>query len=717
MAEVPLGPFEGTPITVYSAKGKNVRLHVARACSQLRTSDVRTAQVSLRSAVMGRLCSRCTEWGLWARPTTALGMFLRALGGVGLLYQLQSYTEPDDDECWTQEEVQAAAELLGSESDVADEEGDEDDGQEAPEDAERLRDLVFSHWRGAAESLYRGQATLAHFSWLEDWAKPRLAAKAQYLETLRSQAALFVEPAGLLVAAAAAILEMLRLPDEDAAFAVLGGSGKVSAGLSALWRRWQSAAESGWEGPRARSYISYYLVQDIRGNRKGYGEARTGAARLVEAWEEQARVLATSGEGRPTRLVTARLPEEGLDLWAQGVVAVWAVDADWGRRTVTLDVPALVADRLLGPSSSMMCEPSRGEAVPTEPSRGPAGRQGTVSPGVFDDTPVFDRRPITAEHIHALRSFSPGADQLYVVFSVSGGAEVLPLDVIERRLAQGWVGALVAGAADLPGSLMGPWARTVASDHETGENYWTDGDRGVHHPRFGEEFGGEDGARQAVRHTYRDAEREPNLRLLALSRGVHDLRSLDAGRERVLPLAVWRGLLAHDWLDLAPFRQPGADRWRSGSGVPLGSLAVAQIYATNADPGIEGKGHSPLCRHAGERGVAASDDLLTIVDLLARDDFDWCSKCGGYAVRRLTDTQVSYYRAAHRLHDLARQLGDDSRHHDTIDVDTVISQLEELADWQPIDEEGWYTSDSWRWREAIRNIRHKAERTRRHDAS
>lgn len=443
-------------------------------------------------------------------------------------------------------------------------------------------------------------------------------------------------------------------------------------------------------------------MQDICSNRKGHDEARTGAARLVESWEEQARAFATWAEGRLTRLVVARLPEatdersrgvqrgllEGLDLWSQGVVAVWAVDADWGRRTVTLDVPALVADRLLGPSSSMTCEPFRGEADPVEPSRGPVGRQGTVSPGVFDDTPVFDRRPMTAEHIDALRTFSPGADQLYIVFSVSGGAEVLPLDVIERRLAQGWVGALVAEAADLPGSLMGPWARTVASEPETSENYWADRDRGVHHPRFGEEFGGEDGARQAVRHTYRDAEREPNLRLLALARGVHDLRSLDAGRDRLLPLAVWQGLLAHDQLDLAPFREPSADRWRSGSGVPLGPLAVAQIYTTNADPRIEGKGHSPLCRHAGERGVAASDDLVTIVDLLARDDFDWCSKCAGYAVRRLTDTQLSYYRAAHRLHDITRQLGGDSGHHDTIETDTVISQLEELADWQPIDEEG-----------------------------
>lgn len=531
--------------------------------------------------------------------------------------------------------------------------------------------------------------------------------------------------------AAAATLEPPRLPDADPAFSVLGSSDKVITGLNVLWRRWQSTAESGWAGPLARSYISYHLVQDIRSNRKGYDEALAGAERLIESWETQARALAASAEGRPTRRVTARLPEatdevargaqrgllEGLDLWTQGVVAMWAVGADWGRRTLTLDVPALVAERLLTPSSCMTCEPSRAEADPTEPSCAPASPQSSIRPGVFDDVPVFDRRPVTAEHIRALRTFTHGADQLYIVISASGGAEVLPLDVIERRLAQGWSGALIAGASDLPESLIGSWARTVGSEHETSEFHWTDHVRGVHDPGFGEEFGGEDGARWTVRHTYRDAKREPNLRLLALARGVHDLRSLDAAHDRMLPLAVWQGLLAHDRLDLAPFRQPSTDRWHSGSGIPLGPLAVVQIYTTNADPWIEGKGHSPLCRHARERGIAANDDLLTVAGLLARDDFDWCSKCGGYAVRRLTDTQVSYYRAAHRLHDITRQLDGDSRHDDTIDTDTVISQLEELGDWQPIDKEGWYTSDSWRWHEAIRDLRHKAGRTRRHDAS
>ncbi|MFI9389568.1 hypothetical protein ACIG53_01685 [Streptomyces bauhiniae] len=70
-------------------------------------------------------------------------------------------------------------------------------------------------------------------------------------------------------------------------------------------------------------------------------------------------------------------------------------------------------------------------------------------------------------------------------------------------------------------------------------------------------------------------------------------------------------------------------------------MAAVQLYTTNASPLIEGKGHSPLCRHAHERAVVAGDDLLTVADLMERTDFDWCSKGGGYAMRRLSDTQLS----------------------------------------------------------------------------
>ncbi|GAA2123706.1 hypothetical protein GCM10009759_74940 [Kitasatospora saccharophila] len=40
--------------------------------------------------------------------------------------------------------------------------------------------------------------------------------------------------------------------------------------------------------------------------------------------------------------------------------------------------------------------------------------------------------------------------------------------------------------------------------------------------------------------------------------------------------------------------------------------------------------------------------------MLDDDGYDWCSKCQGYAVRRLTYTQLCYYRAAHWLRYIVR---------------------------------------------------------------
>jgi hypothetical protein len=142
----------------------------------------------------------------------------------------------------------------------------------------------------------------------------------------------------------------------------------------------------------------------------------------------------------------------------------------------------------------------------------------------------------------------------------------------------------------------------------------------------------------------------------------------------------------------------------------LGPLAALQLHTTNANPVIEGKSHSPLCRHAHERAVVAGDDLLTVADLMARTDFDWCNKCGGHAVRRLTCSQLSYYRAAHRLHDIKRRLEGGTRTPDT-DSSTVSARLEELAAWQPVDGEQWCSSDSWQWQDTIRELRHKAGRS------
>ncbi|MEU0356779.1 hypothetical protein [Streptomyces cyaneofuscatus] len=86
----------------------------------------------------------------------------------------------------------------------ADEDGEDDEEGAAREEAEWLREAVFSSWRGAAKSLHLAATVAADFPWLEGWAEPKFAAKRQRLEALRSQAALFVDPEGLASAAAVA---------------------------------------------------------------------------------------------------------------------------------------------------------------------------------------------------------------------------------------------------------------------------------------------------------------------------------------------------------------------------------------------------------------------------------------------------------------------------------------------------------------------------------
>lgn len=136
----------------------------------------------------------------------------------------------------------------------------------------------------------------------------------------------------------------------------------------------------------------------------------------------------------------------------------------------------------------------------------------------------------------------------------------------------------------------------------------------------------------------------------------------------------------------------------------MGPLAAVQLYTTNANPLIEGNGHSPLCRHAHDSAtVVRGDDLLAVADLIARTHFDRCSKCGGYALRRLTDSQLSYHRAAHRLHDVRERL-DSQAGVPGSDPSAVIACLDELATWQPVDEAEWCSSDCWHRQERVREL-------------
>lgn len=199
---------------------------------------------------------------------------------------------------------------------------------------------------------------------------------------------------------------------------------------------------------------------------------------------------------------------------------------------------------------------------------------GRLRPGVFDDTPVFDRCPVTLDHIRALRTLAPTTDPLYLVFSASGGAEVLPLNTLGRRLTKGWLGVLIAGASDLPASVIGPEEPEHDQEPEVRATQMPGRGQDVHDLHFGESLGLAEDRHRTLRQTYGTEDRQLNLRLLALARGAHDLRSLDAGRPGGLPITVWHGRLTEDRLNLAPFRKPGSHRWRSGSALPLSSTPL-----------------------------------------------------------------------------------------------------------------------------------------------
>ncbi|MFG2811712.1 hypothetical protein [Streptomyces sp. NPDC048410] len=724
-ADTPLGPFQGHPIPVFSAKGKNSKLHARLTCTRVRSDGAVTSEVPLNADTIGRMCSRCASHGDWGRPDSGVGLFLRALGGIGLLYQLQQYTETDPDCAMDQKEVERAAEVLRTEPVFEEDEEHDDEDWEVRDAAEHLREEVVCAWRDAARSLHLAQVTVAAFPWLADWARPELALKEQYLETLRGLAALFVTPAGLLAAAAAASMDDPELPSGESAFAAIGDSKQVARRLRSMWFDWQSKARSSWGLPGDSLFI-HDVVHGIRQSRKGYAEARLAAERLLVSWEDEARRVASAADTGATVAVTVHLPEiqedethwqrrhergllADLDDWMIGVLLIHLTGTDWGHRQLTVRVPRLIADRLLSPSSLLHCEP----ATATPEAAAAVAEASPLSPGVFDDTAVHQRRPLTADHLRLLRSIGTAEDELYIVFSTDGGTEVLPFPELERRVGRDWRGVLIASSADLPAALLDPWSGELGQRPEDGDRWWPERMRDADTPLVGEGLGLNSGAQQAAWLVFGDyaRQRERNLRLLAVARGVRDLRTLDAGydqfgRSRGLPSAVWHGLLAHGWeLELEPFEAPGRSGWKpDGSGIPLGVLADVQVYAANADPRFQGKGHSPFCSHTRERGVVADDDLLTVADLLGGKDFDWCSKCSGYAIRRLTDVQLAHYRAAHRLHDIAQQLDPDRGGYDPGRFEQLAEQLRELEKWDPEGEGRPYSEDARQWRRIVREL-------------
>lgn len=727
-SDIPLGPFEGAAVTVWAVPGGRSRLHSVASCSYLRSSRAVEQRVPLSASSLERMCPACASSGLWARPGTGLGIFLGALTGLGLLYELEAYVEADEDEYGGAEVVRAASVLgVGAGAGTGGEEDEED--WEAVQEARHVREAVFSSWLDALTSLERVHQTLGLFPWLVEWASARVELKARRCEELRGQAAQLVDVQALVLAAGVSVMERPALPSGDPAFAPLGSADAVESALQKLWDRWQGAVGRDWDHPRESGYMAHYVADEMGRRRKGRDELLERCGRLLGEWSAGGQAVVAEARGERV-LVTQALPEgwwqrrergsffDRVSEWERGVLAAFAVSVEWDqwrRLAVRVRVPEVVAARLLsGQRGAGLCyaeESEEGAARVVKPRSG----EGVV-PGVFDDTPVSERRLVTGEHLRALRRTVRDAEQLYVVAGLGGGVEVVALSVLEERCAAGWRGIILAAASDLPQALFGDWEQATVSEGAV----WASP---VHDPDaegFGQSLGMAEGERVVVRLSEGRRDVGQALRALTLARSVVDLRELEPrgreenGRPRYpFGSAVWHGLLAMEQLDLEPFEGPTGD-W-PGSDLPLGILASVQAYTSDGAGRYQGRAHSPGCAHRRPSyGVDGHDELVTIAQLLGSKKFDPCSKCGGYAVRRLTGDQVAYYRAAHRLHTLVQTIrsvvGGRGRQED---VAGLSGALEEFSELDRPTQEAWFVSQAevWRWQRVVRGVREALARS------
>ncbi|GGZ44302.1 hypothetical protein [Streptomyces poonensis] len=737
--EVPLGPFEGAAVTVWSAQGRQARLHAKRSCSYLRTARVTQREVGLDASVVGRLCPSCGAYGSWARPGTGLSIFLGAVTGLGLLYELDRYVKADEDTC-SDEEVAHAASVLcrppsGSGDGLAAEdsaEAAEDEAFEALQEARHVRKIVFAEWGGALASLNRVHQVLELFPWLRPWAEPRVQRKIDYLERLRAQAARLVLRESLVGAAAVSLQQTPALPAGDPVFAPLGTAPQQAEQLTSLWRRWRGRVADSWDPPREQHYLVHHLVSGMSSRRKGREQLLERAQILLAEWEQAARSAAPGDQGE--RVLVARVPDtvrpagkaresfpDRLSEWEQGVLASYMITTAGSppaQPAVTVRVPEPVATRLLSQQSVLSYAEQRPEPSPAAVAVRSQADDSGLGPGVFDDTPVSHRRLLTAEHLRALRSTVRDAEQLYVVLGLETGVEVVALSMLEQRCAAGWQGILLAGASDLPGALIEPRQQAVSEEAAEGSSVWASPVYDPRDPAFGRSLSMAEGERVLVRLCEGRRDVGHALRSLALARSVPDLRDLGDGgyddrgvaRSPFAP-AVWNGLLAMEQLDLEPF-EPAADSDGRGSGLPLGMLARVQAYTTDAAGRYQGRAHSPGCAHRrAQPGVDRHDEMVTVEELLGNKGFDPCSKCGGYAVRRLTAAQVAYYRAAHQLHDCAQRVRATVWHRSAGDGSATVTALEEFDDLDARTAQACFPdhSQARQWRRAVDRLRRELQ--------
>jgi hypothetical protein len=147
---------------------------------------------------------------------------------------------------------------------------------------------------------------------------------------------------------------------------------------------------------------------------------------------------------------------------------------------------------------------------------------------------------------------------------------------------------------------------------------------------------------------------------------VDDLRGVDLAGEAVR-YGLMRSFLLHallvrgDCVDLTPFE----------GGVPLGHLATVPVYCSDVRRQWASKPHGPGCQH--HKNLRGDDDLLTLGEWVGRlsaaaQKSSWsrevcvCSRCGGFAIRRLNTVQLRYWRVVHEVYQAAKVIAGHEQH-------------------------------------------------------
>jgi hypothetical protein len=120
-------------------------------------------------------------------------------------------------------------------------------------------------------------------------------------------------------------------------------------------------------------------------------------------------------------------------------------------------------------------------------------------------------------------------------------------------------------------------------------------------------------------------------------------------------------------VDLTPFAH----------GVPLGQLASVAVYCSDVRcgwaerPEWAGKAHGPGCQH--HKQLRGDDDLLILGEWTERlsqaaqvpsgpPDGCVCSRCGGFAIRRLSVVELRYWCAAHEVYEAGKDIAACEQH-------------------------------------------------------